>query len=74
MGPLHEKQLLEVVAGLCRFIMHEWSIQWAYFFSKDHELAMDSKYISLREWRTRSILPPQVALETTKKYVFKKYF
>jgi hypothetical protein len=50
MGPLHEKQLLEVVAYLYHFIMHQVIPPMGIFFSKDHELATDSKYISLREW------------------------
>jgi hypothetical protein len=49
MGPLHEKQLLEVVADLCHFIMHE-VIHLMDIFFKDHELATDPKYISLHEW------------------------
>jgi hypothetical protein len=50
MGQLHEKQLLEVVANLCHFIMYEVIHPMRTFFSKDHELAMDAKYISLPEW------------------------
>jgi hypothetical protein len=49
-GPLHEKQLLEVVADLCRFIMHEVIHPEGTFFQKDHKLALDPKYISLRDW------------------------
>jgi hypothetical protein len=50
MGQLHEKQLLEVVADLCCFIMHEVIHPMGIFFSKDHELATDPKYISLCDW------------------------
>jgi hypothetical protein len=50
MEPLHEKQLLEIVAGLCHFIMHEVIHPMGIFFCKDHELATDPKYISLCEW------------------------
>jgi hypothetical protein len=57
MGPLHEKQLLEVVADLCHFIMHEVIHPMGKFFSKDHKLATDSKYISLREWENEAPRP-----------------
>jgi hypothetical protein len=50
MGPLHEKQILKVVGDLCHFIMHEVIHPMGTYFYKDYELAMDYKYISLREW------------------------
>jgi hypothetical protein len=50
MRALHEKQLLEVVVHLCRFIMHKVIHLEGKFFQKDHELATDPKYISLRDW------------------------
>jgi hypothetical protein len=49
MGALYEKQLLKVVADLCRFIMHEVIHPEGTFFQKDHELATDPKYISLHD-------------------------
>jgi hypothetical protein len=49
-GALHEKQLLEVIADLCRFIMHEMIHPEGIFFQKDYELATDPKYISLYDW------------------------
>jgi hypothetical protein len=67
MGQLHEKQLLEVIADLCRFGMHEVIHPMGIFFSKDHELATDPKCISVCEWVNHSTLPPQVALETRKR-------
>jgi hypothetical protein len=50
MGPLHEKQLLEVVANICCFIMHEVIHPEGTFFQKDYELEKDPKYISLHDW------------------------
>jgi hypothetical protein len=53
MGPLREKQLLEVLANLCHFITHEVIHPIGTIFCKDHELATDPKYISLHEWANR---------------------
>jgi hypothetical protein len=50
MGALYDKQLLEVVADLCHFVMHEVIHLDDIFFQKDHQLATDSKYISLHDW------------------------
>ena len=53
MGQLHEKELLEVVADLCHFIMHEVINPRGTFYSKDHKLATDPKYIDLRKWENK---------------------
>ena len=52
-GILHEKQLLEVVADLCRFIMHEVINPKRTFYDKHGELAMESKYLGLCEWENK---------------------
>ncbi|KAG2598066.1 hypothetical protein PVAP13_5KG350714 [Panicum virgatum] len=52
-GILHEKQLLEVVADLCRFIMHEVINLRGTFYDKHSELATESKYLGLREWENK---------------------
>jgi len=52
-GLLHERELLEVVADLCCFIMHEVINPKGTFCSKDHDLAMDHKYLGLREWENK---------------------
>ena len=52
-GQLHERQLIEVVADLCRFIMHEVINPKRTFYDKHSELAMESKYLGLREWENK---------------------
>jgi len=47
---LHEKELLNVVDDLCRFIMHEVVNMRGKFFHEVQDLATDDKYIGLREW------------------------
>jgi len=49
-GPLHERQLLNVVDDLCRFILYEVVHIDGYFGHPEHELSTDSKYRSLRQW------------------------
>jgi hypothetical protein len=49
-GWLHEKQLLDVVDDLCRLIMHEVVNLRGKFFHEAQDLAMEDKYIGLREW------------------------
>ena len=49
-GPLHERQRLNVVDDLCRFILHEVVHIDGYFVHPEHELSTDSKYRSLRQW------------------------
>jgi hypothetical protein len=56
MGALHEKQLLEVVANLCHFIVHEVIHPKGTFSQKDHELATDPKYISICDWTNQQHL------------------
>jgi len=52
-GQLYEKQLLEVVADLCCFIMHEVINPRGTFYDKHSELATESKYLGLREWENK---------------------
>ena len=52
-GQLHEKQLLNVVDDLCRFIMHEVVNAWGKFFDEVQDLATDDIYIGLREWENQ---------------------
>ena len=39
-GPLHERQLLNVVDDLCRFILHEVVYIDGYFVHPEHELSI----------------------------------
>jgi hypothetical protein len=50
---LHEKQLLNLVDDLCRFIMHEVVNARGKQFYDSQELATDLKYIGLREWENQ---------------------
>ena len=50
---LHERQLLNVVDDLCRFILHEVVNIKGKFFEVTQDLATDDKYISLREWHNQ---------------------
>ena len=52
-GRLHEKQLLDVVDDLCRFIMHEVVNVRGKFFYEVQDLATEDKYIGLREWKNQ---------------------
>ena len=47
---LHEKELLNVVNDLCLFIMHEVVNMRGKVFHEAQDLAMEDKYIGLREW------------------------
>ena len=47
---LEEKHLLNIVADLCCFIMHEVINCNGRFFYLDQELATEEKYAPLREW------------------------
>ena len=49
-GQLHERQLLNVVDDLCRFILHEVVNVEGKFFDEAQDLATNDKYLSLREW------------------------
>ena len=50
---LHERQLLNVLDDLCRFILHEVVNVKGKFFDETQELAMDDKYLSLHEWHNQ---------------------
>ena len=50
---LQEKQLLNVVDDLCRFIMHEVVNVRGKFFDEVQDLATEDKYIGLREWKNQ---------------------
>ena len=50
---LHEQQLLNVVADLCHFIMHEVVNVRGKFFYEVQDLATEDKYIGLREWKNQ---------------------
>ena len=54
-GPLHERQLLNVVDDLCRFILYEVVHIDEYFVHSEHELSTDSKYRSLRQWDNQQL-------------------
>ena len=54
-GPLHERQLLNVVDDLCPFILHEVVHIDGYFVHPEHELSTDSKYRSLRQWDNQQL-------------------
>ena len=54
-GPLHERQLLNVVDDLCRFIFHEVVHIDGYFVHIEYELSTDSKYRSLRQWDNQQL-------------------
>jgi len=50
---LQEKQLLNVVYDLCRFIMHEVVNVRGKFFHELQDLATENKYIGLRQWENQ---------------------
>ena len=52
-GQPQEKHLLNVVDDLCHFIMHEMVNVRGKFFHEAQELAMENKYIGLREWHNQ---------------------
>jgi hypothetical protein len=60
---LHEKQFLNIVDDLYRFIMHEVVNTRRKYFYDAQELATDPKYIGLREWENQEhrAVPPLVA-------------
>ena len=49
-GQLHERQFLNVVDDLCRFILHEVVNVEGKFFDETSDLATNDKYLSLNEW------------------------
>ncbi|RCV33254.1 hypothetical protein SETIT_7G068800v2 [Setaria italica] len=50
---LHEQQLLNTNANLCRFILREVVNPMGIFYYTEYELAQDDKYISLHEWENQ---------------------
>ena len=50
---LNEKELLNVVGNLCRFIMYEVVNMRGKFFYEAQELAIEDKYIRIREWHNQ---------------------
>jgi len=50
---LNEQQLLNVVADLCHFIMHEVVNVRGKYFQEAQDLATENKYIGLREWHNQ---------------------
>ncbi|RCV07757.1 hypothetical protein SETIT_1G271400v2, partial [Setaria italica] len=50
---LHEQQILNIGADLCRFILREVVNLIGTYYHPEHELAQEDKYVSLREWETR---------------------
>ena len=52
---LHEQQLLNVVADLCRFILREVVHVAGHFIHPEHELTTDKKYESLRHWEAQHL-------------------
>ena len=52
-GRLHEKQLLDVVDDLCRFILREVINLRGKYFHEGQDLATEDKYIGLREWENQ---------------------
>jgi len=50
---LHEKQLLNIVDDLCRFILREVVNVRGKFFHEAQDLATGEKYIGLREWHNQ---------------------
>jgi len=54
-GPLHEQQLFFIVDDLCRFILHEVVHIGGEFVHPEHELSLDPKYASLRQWENQEL-------------------
>ena len=54
-SPLHEQQLLFIVDDLCRFILHEVVHIGGEFVHPEHELSLDPKYASLRQWENQEL-------------------
>ena len=54
-GPLHEKQLLNILDNLCCFIFHEVVHVHQYFFHPEQELATEKKYEGVHQWDTQHL-------------------
>jgi len=50
---LHEKEILNVVDDLCRFIMYEVVNVTGKLFHEAQDLVTEDKYIGLREWENQ---------------------
>nr|TKW26745.1 hypothetical protein SEVIR_3G210300v2 [Setaria viridis] len=50
---LHEQQLLNIGADLCRFILREAVNPMGTYYHPEHELAQEDKYVSLRKWENQ---------------------
>ena len=50
---LQEKQLVDVVDDLSRFILHEVVNVRGKFFHEAQDLATDDKYVGIREWHNQ---------------------
>ena len=53
--PLHEQQLLFIVDDLSCFILHEVVHIGGEFVHPEHELSLDPKYASLRQWKNQEL-------------------
>ena len=53
--PLQERHLLWIVDDLCRFILHEVVHIDGEFVHPKHELSLDPKYASLRQWENQKL-------------------
>ena len=74
-GQLEEKQHLNVVDDLCRFILYEVvNVKGKYFYDAQ-ELAMDPKYLGLREWdNSKHHVVSSSACREQGQYVFNVHF
>ena len=53
-GQVHDRELLEIAADLCCFVMHEViNPREIFFFYKHSVLAMETRYLGLREWENK---------------------
>ncbi|RCV16227.1 hypothetical protein SETIT_3G121300v2 [Setaria italica] len=50
---LHEQQLLNIGADLCRFILREVVNPMGTYYRPEYKLAQEDKYVSLREWENQ---------------------
>ena len=50
-----ERHLLWIVDDLCRFILHEVVHKGGEFVHPEHELSLDPKYASLRQWENQEL-------------------
>jgi hypothetical protein len=76
MEQLHEQQLLNVVADLCRLILHEVIHVIGYFVHPKHDLATQRKYEGLCRWDAQHLYTGSSSANRGigQKYVFYAYF